>query len=53
MMAGVSIGQLFLAGVIPGIIMGATMMLTVAYYDLRVRKEAFDLEVLASSLASA
>ena len=32
MMAGVSIGQLFLAGVIPGIIMGATMMLTVAYY---------------------
>jgi TRAP-type C4-dicarboxylate transport system permease large subunit len=32
MMAGVSIGQLFLAGVIPGIIMGATMMLTVAYF---------------------
>lgn len=32
MMAGVSIGQLFLAGVIPGLIMGATMMLTVAYY---------------------
>jgi tripartite ATP-independent transporter DctM subunit len=32
MMAGVSIGQLFLAGVIPGFIMGATMMLTVAYY---------------------
>lgn len=28
-------------------------VLTVAYYDLRVRKEAFDLEVLASSLASA
>ena len=28
-------------------------LLTVAYYDLRVRKEAFDLEVLASSLASA
>ncbi len=32
MMAGVSIGQLFLAGVIPGIIMGLTMMITVAYY---------------------
>jgi TRAP-type C4-dicarboxylate transport system permease large subunit len=32
MMAGVSIGQLFLAGVIPGIIMGITMMLTVAYF---------------------
>src|SRR6266542_2434885 len=32
MMASVSIGQLFLAGVIPGIIMGLTMMLTVAYF---------------------
>jgi tripartite ATP-independent transporter DctM subunit len=31
-MAGVSIGQLFLAGVVPGILMGLTMMLTVAYY---------------------
>jgi hypothetical protein len=31
-MASVSIGQLFLAGVIPGIIMGVTMMLTVAYF---------------------
>jgi len=28
-------------------------VLTVAYYDLRVRKEAFDLEVLASGLARA
>jgi len=27
-------------------------ILTVAYYDLRVRKEAFDLEILAGSLAS-
>jgi hypothetical protein len=26
-------------------------VLTVSYYDLRVRKEAFDLEVLASGLA--
>src|SRR5215208_327974 len=32
MMASVSIGQLFLAGVIPGIIMGLTRMLTVAYF---------------------
>jgi hypothetical protein len=28
-------------------------LLTVSYYDLRVRKEAFDLEILASGLASA
>ena len=35
MMAGVSIGQLFLAGVIPGILMGATMMLTVAWFAWR------------------
>ncbi|MBS1216518.1 MAG: siaT 11 [Proteobacteria bacterium] len=32
MMASVSIGQLFLAGVIPGILMGLIMMLTVAYF---------------------
>ena len=41
MMAGVSIGQLFLAGVIPGIIMGITMMVTVAYYA-HVRKYQAD-----------
>ncbi|HEX6668828.1 MAG TPA: hypothetical protein VF061_04690, partial [Gemmatimonadales bacterium] len=28
-------------------------VLTVAYYDLRVRKEGFDLEVLASTLQPA
>jgi hypothetical protein len=28
-------------------------VLTVAYYDLRVRKEGFDLELLASSLQTA
>jgi TRAP-type C4-dicarboxylate transport system permease large subunit len=32
MMASVSIGQLFLAGVVPGLILGGTMMLTVAYF---------------------
>ena len=35
MMAGVSIGQLFLAGVVPGILMGAFMMLTVAWFAWR------------------
>lgn len=32
MMANVSIGQLFLGGVLPGIVMSIFMMLTVAYY---------------------
>src|SRR5262252_8072394 len=35
MLAGVSIGQLFLAGVIPGIVMGAFMMATVSWYAYR------------------
>src|SRR5258706_10487228 len=32
MMANVSVGQLFLAGILPGIVMAVLMMLTVAYY---------------------
>ena len=32
MMANVSVGQLFLAGILPGIVMAILMMLTVAYY---------------------
>src|SRR3979490_3020089 len=32
MMANVSVGQLFLAGIIPGLVMAFLMMLTVAYY---------------------
>ena len=32
MMANVSVGALFLAGILPGVIMGVLMMLTVAYF---------------------
>ncbi|HEY3180298.1 MAG TPA: TRAP transporter large permease [Casimicrobiaceae bacterium] len=32
MMANVSVGQLFLAGIIPGVVMALLMMLTVGYY---------------------
>ncbi len=35
MMASVSIGQLFLAGIVPGVVMAALMMLTVTYYAHR------------------
>ena len=52
MMASVSIGQLFLAGVIPGIIMGITMMLTVAYFAYTRnygRDAAFSLAKLAKA----
>src|SRR3954465_11193829 len=51
-MASVSIGQLFLAGVIPGIIMGITMMLTVAYFA-HTRNYGRDVPFSASKLAKA
>lgn len=56
MMAGVSIGQLFLAGVIPGIIMALTMMLTVAYYAHTRKYQAdatFAWKVLGKTLIEA
>ena len=52
MMAGVSIGQLFLAGVIPGILMGVTMMLTVAYFA-HTRDYGRDAKFSASKLFKA
>ena len=51
-MASVSIGQLFLAGVIPGIIMGITMMLTVAYFA-HTRNFGRDVPFSAAKLAKA
>jgi tripartite ATP-independent transporter DctM subunit len=56
MLAGVSIGQLFLAGVIPGIVMGVFMMLTVAWYAHRRgygRDAAFSWSALARTFADA
>jgi TRAP-type C4-dicarboxylate transport system permease large subunit len=35
MMASVSIGQLFLAGIVPGVVMALLMMITVSYYAHR------------------
>lgn len=51
-MASVSIGQLFLAGVIPGILMCLTMMLTVAYFA-HTRKYGRDVPFSAAKLAKA
>src|SRR6267142_1650985 len=51
-MASVSIGQLFLAGVIPGILMGITMMLTVAYFA-HTRNFGRDVPFSARKLAKA
>ncbi len=56
MLAGVSIGQLFLAGVIPGIVMGVFMMMTVAWYAHRRnygRDATFSWPVLGRTFADA
>jgi tripartite ATP-independent transporter DctM subunit len=56
MMAGVSIGQLFLAGVIPGIVMGLFMMATVTWYAHRRnygRDTTFSWSALVSTFADA
>ena len=56
MLAGVSIGQLFLAGVIPGIVMGLFMMVTVAWYAHRRnygRDATFSWAALGSTFADA
>jgi TRAP-type C4-dicarboxylate transport system permease large subunit len=52
MMAGVSIGQLFLAGVIPGILMALVMMATVAWFAHR-RNYGRDVAFSATKLAKA
>src|SRR2546428_858267 len=56
MMAGVSIGQLFLAGVIPGIVMGLFMMATVTWYAHRRnygRDTTFSWSALVGTFADA
>jgi TRAP-type C4-dicarboxylate transport system permease large subunit len=52
MMASVSIGQLFLAGVVPGVLMGLAMMLTVAWFAWR-RNYGSDVPFSVSRLVKA
>lgn len=61
MMANVSVGALFLAGILPGIIMALLMMLTVAYFahrngwgsDIRFDKGDFAKAILESLVVAA
>jgi len=61
MMANVSVGALFLAGILPGIIMALLMMLTVAYFahrngwgsDIRFDKGRFAKAILESLVVAA
>lgn len=61
MMANVSVGALFLAGILPGIIMAILMMLTVAYFahrngwgsDIRFSQQLFAKAILESLVVAA
>jgi TRAP-type C4-dicarboxylate transport system permease large subunit len=61
MMANVSVGALFLAGILPGIIMALLMMVTVAYFahrngwgsDIRFSKSRFAKAILESLVVAA
>lgn len=61
MMANVSVGALFLAGILPGIIMAILMMLTVAYFahrngwgsDIRFSQRLFAKAILESLVVAA
>jgi TRAP-type C4-dicarboxylate transport system permease large subunit len=53
---GASIGQLFAAGFVPGLLMAASLMLMVAYYARRrgyPRDQAFSFTVLGASFPRA
>ena len=52
MMANVSIGALFLAGLLPGLLMAVLMMLTVAYFAHK-NKWGADITFSGSKLAKA